>query len=108
MRVITKKRLQDFWLRHPATKNELVLWHNLVAGAAWETPLDVKDAFGHRVDFVKTRSNHTLTVFDASNNRRRLITDIHYKRDYPLRGRVYILRVLTHKQYDSENWKDEL
>jgi len=80
----------------------------MVAGAAWKTTADVKEAFGHRVDFVKTRKNHTVTVFDVSNNRCRPISDIHYKQNYPIRGRVYVLRVLTHKEYDSERWKDEL
>jgi mRNA-degrading endonuclease HigB of HigAB toxin-antitoxin module len=100
--------LEEFWSRYPATQKELVLWHKMVAGAAWETTADVKAAFGQRVDFVKTRNNHTLTVFDASNNRCRLITAIHYLRNYPMKGRVYILRALTHKEYDRGRWKDEL
>ncbi|MGA2439679.1 MAG: type II toxin-antitoxin system HigB family toxin [Tepidisphaeraceae bacterium] len=108
MRVITKKRLEEFGSRYPRTKKELDLWHNMVTGAAWNTPADVKAAFGQRVDFVKTRNNHTVAVFDVSNNRCRLITAIHYLENYPIKGRVYVLRALTHEEYDLERWKDEL
>jgi mRNA interferase HigB len=108
MRVITKKRLEEFWSLHPKTKKELVIWHDLTAGAAWKTPADVKAAFGQRVDFVRTRNKNTLTVFDVSNNLCRLITAIHYLVNYPVKGRVYILRALTHEEYDLEHWKHEL
>jgi mRNA interferase HigB len=108
MRVITRKRLEDFWSRYPRTKRELVLWHNMIVGAAWETPADVKAAFGQRVDFVRTKNNHSVTVFDVSNNRCRLITAIHYLSIHPIKGRVYILRAFTHEEYDLQRWKDEL
>jgi mRNA interferase HigB len=108
MRVITRKRLEEFWSRYPRTRKELVIWHDLTAGAAWKTPADIKAAFGQRVDFVQTRNKHMVAVFDVSNNRCRLITAIHYLDKYPINGRVYVLRVLTHAEYDRERWKDEL
>jgi len=108
MRVITKKRLEEFWSRHPRTKKELWIWHEMTIGAAWKTPADVKAAFGQRVDFVLTRNNQTVAVFDVANNRCRLITSIHYLHNHPVKGRVYVLRVLTHEEYDWEDWKDEL
>lgn len=108
MRVITKKRLEEFWSLYPKTKKELETWHNLVVGAGWMTPADVKAALGQRVDFVRTNNNHTVAVFDVSNNRCRLITAIHYLNNHPIKGRVYILRALTHQEYDLERWKDEL
>jgi mRNA-degrading endonuclease HigB of HigAB toxin-antitoxin module len=80
----------------------------MVIGAAWKTPVDVKATFGQRVDFVQTKNNHAVTVFDVSNNRCRLISAIHYLDKHPSKGRVYILRVLTHEEYDFEHWKDEL
>lgn len=107
MRVITKKRLEAFWLLYPATRKELVLWYDMVTGAAWKTPAEVKEAFGQRVDFVKTRNNNAVAVFDVSNNRCRLIAAIHYLKNFPVKGRVYVLCVLTHKEYDRERWKDE-
>jgi mRNA-degrading endonuclease HigB of HigAB toxin-antitoxin module len=80
----------------------------MVVGAAWTTPADVKAAFGQRADFVKVRSGKTATVFDVSNNLCRVITAIHYLKNFPVKGRVYILRVLTHQEYDLGHWKEEL
>jgi mRNA interferase HigB len=108
MRVITKKRLEEFWSLYPRTEKELLIWHEITVGAAWKTSADVKATFGQRVDFVLTRNKNTVAVFDVSNNRCRLITAIHYLRNHPVKGRVYVLRALTHEEYDSEQWKDEL
>jgi len=108
MRVITKKRLEEFWSIYPRARKELEIWHHMTVGAAWKTPVEVKAAFGQRVDFVQTENGHTMTVFDVSNNRCRLITAIHYLKNHPIKGRVYVLRALTHEEYDREHWKDEL
>ena len=42
-----------------------------------------------------------LTVFNIGGNRVRLIAAIHYNRKM-----VYIRAVLTHEEYDAENWKE--
>jgi mRNA interferase HigB len=42
-------------------------------------------------------------IFDIAGNKYRLITAIHYDK-----LRVYVLRVFTHKEYDVENWQEEL
>jgi mRNA interferase HigB len=108
MRVISKRKLDKFALLYPRTKKELLLWHDMTVGAAWRTPADVKAAFGQRVDFVQTHNGNAVAVFDVSNNLCRLIAAIHYLKNFPHKGRVYILRALTHKEYDLERWKDEL
>jgi mRNA interferase HigB len=108
MRIISRKRLEEFWSLYPRTEKELSIWHDITAGAAWKTPADVKAAFGQRVDFVHTKNDHAVAVFDVSNNRCRMITAIHYLKNHPIKGRVYVLRVLTHEEYDLEHWKDEL
>lgn len=72
-------------------------WYAKTLSAQWNTPADVKRTFGGNVDFVKVRSGSTLAVFD------RLIAAIHY--DF---GRVFVLRVMTHREYDLDHWKREL
>jgi len=42
-----------------------------------------------------------LTVFNIGGNKVRLIAAIHYNR-----RKVYIRAVLTHKEYDSQDWKE--
>jgi mRNA interferase HigB len=44
-----------------------------------------------------------VAVFNIHGNKYRLIAAIHY--DYP---RVFVLRVLTHREYDTNRWKKEL
>lgn len=103
MRVISKTRLKEFWAVHPDSEKELTTWYQVTDSATWRNPGDVKMAFGARVDFVKVRSGNTVAVFDVTNNRYRLIAAIHY--DHP---RVFVLRVLTHAEYDEDKWKQEL
>lgn len=44
-----------------------------------------------------------MAIFDIGGNKFRLIAAIHYNT-----GKVFVLRVLTHKEYDAERWKDQL
>lgn len=103
MRIISKTRLKEFWAAHPDAERELTKWYAVTNSIAWKTPADVKQSFGARVDFVKAASGNTRAVFDIANNKYRLIAAIHY--DYP---RVFVLRVMTHEEYDENKWKDEL
>ena len=43
-----------------------------------------------------------LTVFDIGGSKYRLITFVDYRRQI-----VYIKHILTHKQYDKGDWKNE-
>lgn len=103
MRVISKSRLRDFWAKHPDAEKELTLWYLVTTAAIWKNPADAKQSFGARLDFVKVDSGNTVAVFDVLNNRYRLVAAVHY--DYP---RVFVLRIMTHAEYDAEKWKDEL
>jgi len=60
------------------------------------------------LDVVKVSSSTSVGVFDIMNNRWRLIVAIHFSARAALRGRVYVLRILTHKEYDKNIWKKEL
>lgn len=81
----------------------------IVKAAVWNNPADVKATFGHRVDFVQVhRARNTVAVFDIANNKYRLIAHMHYLTTSPAKGRVYVLRILTHREYDQDKWKDEL
>lgn len=103
MRVISKTRLKTFWAENPDAEKELTKWYAATDSARWKSPADVKQSFGARVDFVKVASGNTVAVFDILNNMYRLVAAIHY--DFP---RVFVLRVMTHEEYDEEKWKDEL
>ena len=81
-------------------EKELTKWYAVASSTTWKTPADVKRSFGARVDFLKVDSGNTVAVFDVSNNKYRLVAAIHY--DYP---RVFVLRVMTHAEYDENRWK---
>ena len=111
MRIISLTRLKEFWEARPEQANAerpLRQWHGVLKSAAWKTPADVKRTFGKNVDFVTVASGNTVAVFNIHGNAYRLIGAIYYLPANTAKGRVYVLRVLTHQEYDENRWKAEL
>jgi mRNA interferase HigB len=54
-------------------------------------------------DQVRVASDKPVVVFNICGNNYRLICAIHYNT-----GKVFLLRFLTHAQYDKDQWKEEL
>ena len=102
MRVISRRRLRLFWEHHAAAEEPLRRWYQLARNAHWKTPSDVKRTFGS-ADLVKVKSGNTVTVFNLGGNKYRLVAAVHY--DYP---RVFVLRVMTHEEYDANKWQEAL
>jgi mRNA interferase HigB len=96
MHVISKKRLQEFWTRHPASKEPLLFWFNITRRAAWQNISEVRQNFPH-ADGVGQ-----CTVFNIKGNDYRLISHIDYRFQ-----QVYVRFVLTHAEYDREVWKGD-
>jgi mRNA interferase HigB len=91
MRIIAKRTLRTFWLRHPQAAGPLQAWFDLVSRADWHGPSDVKAMFGTTVDFVADNR----VIFDIAGNKYRLVVHVAYR----LR-KVLIKFVGTHAQYD--------
>lgn len=111
MRIISETRLRDFWQANPQQRNAerpLKLWKTVVRGSAWKNPADVKETFGKNVDFVQSDNGSDLAVFNIHANHYRLIAAIHYLPHHYRRGRVYVLRIMTHREYDTNQWKRDL
>jgi len=102
MRVVTWKRIRDFLSRHPRAAEPLKNWYQVARGAVWENLQDVRRVYPH-ADLVAVASGNVVTVFNIGGNKYRLIAAIHYNRQ-----RVYVLRILTHAEYDKDRWKDSL
>jgi len=94
MKVISRKKLGDFWSRHPQAEVPLSVWFSLVNKAQWASPADVKAMFGTTVDFVADNR----VIFDIGGNKYRLIVHV----AYPYK-RVLIKFVGTHKEYERIN-----
>lgn len=101
-RIITRKRLREYAERYPRAKTSLLHWEKTVLAAAWNAPSDLKQSFND-VDAVKVDSGNTVFVFNIERNAHRLIAAVHFNT-----GMVFVLRIMTHKEYDQGHWKEEL
>lgn len=94
MRVISKKRLREFWEKHADAKGALETWHAIAKGAKWQKLLDVQQTY------ADAEAVDQFTVFNIKGNTYRLIVKIEYKLQI-----IYINCVLTHAEYDKGGWK---
>jgi mRNA interferase HigB len=93
MHVISKKKLRDFWVRHPESRTALAAWYKIVRASNYHAFHELRTAFP-RADKVGEK-----IVFDIGGNKYRLITVIHFNR-----LKVYVRHVLTHRDYDRGEW----
>jgi mRNA interferase HigB len=100
MRVISKARLRAFWERPDCRDAEgpLKAWHAHVSNksVSWHSWSDLKAEFG------SASIVGNCVVFNIGGNNYRLVTRILYRSQ-----KVFILKVMTHAQYDENKWKDE-
>lgn len=96
MHVISEKKFREFWRKHPRAERPLRKWLTQANQARWQTFADV------RQDFPSADQVGKLTVFDISGNNFRLIVHLHFNR-----GKAYIRAVLTHPEYDQDQWKKD-
>ena len=101
-RVITRRRLREYAATYPEAKASLDHWEHTVRNARWKSPADLTQTFNDVDPATVTSGNHVY-VFNIQRNEHRLIAAIHFDK-----GRLYVLRILTHKDYDTQRWKDEL
>lgn len=94
MRVISEKRLREFWQTRPDAEEALRAWNRLVKRASWEKFADVRRLYASADQVGR------CVVFNIRGNRYRLVAVIHYNR-----GIVYVRHVLTHRQYDQGDWE---
>ena len=91
MQIVALRTLKQFWHLHPTAEMPLRNWYANVSQAIWETPHDVKAAYGASVDFV----GGNRIIFDIGGNKYRLIVHVSY-----LYKRVLVKFIGTHKDYD--------
>lgn len=90
MRILTKKRLREYWTLNPQSEQPLKRWHAYVRKAQWSTPADVKRAF-RSADILPDNR----VVFNIGGNNYRLVVKIEYRFQD-----VYVRFVGTHAEYD--------
>jgi len=102
MHIITRRRLTKYANKHPNAAASLTAWYTVVRAARWQSLTEVRKTFPY-ADAAQAASGKTITIFNIAGNNHRLITAIHYNT-----GKIFILKILTHSQYDKPNWKKEL
>src|SRR5580704_16159161 len=102
MRRIKRLPLVEFGKKHPRAVEPLADWYRHTQAAVWHSFADVKRTFG-QTDLAKVASGQTTCIFDIGGNKFRLIAFVSYNK-----SKVYVLRILTHKEYDAGQWKKEL
>lgn len=100
MRVISKSRLRQFWEQsgHRDSEGPLRAWYTHVndKSVAWQLWSDIK------ADFANVSIVGNCIVFNIGGNKYRLITRVLYQNQ-----KVFILKIMSHEEYDEDKWKEE-
>ncbi len=91
MRIIAKRTLKEFWLKHRDAEDALIEWHSIVFKASWKYPNEIKNNFPGADHIGNNR-----IVFNICHNRYRLIVVFRYGIQM-----AFIRFVGTHKEYDQ-------
>ncbi len=91
MRVIAKKILREFWIKHKDTEQQLQFWHQETSVSSWKNPNEIKRDFPSASILGDNR-----VVFNIRGNAYRLIVKINYR--YQM---IWIRFIGTHAQYDK-------
>ena len=94
MRIISEKRLREFWQKNPESENAMREWVTPVKLAHWNNFSDVRKTFNHSDIFGG------CAIFDVGGNKYRIIAKVAYQIKV-----VFIRFVLTHKEYDEKKWQ---
>ena len=90
MRVVAKKILRNFWIKHTDSEHPLRTWYKEVSKARWTSPNDLKRNYPKASVLKGNR-----VVFNICGNKFRLVVRINYLRQW-----VFIRFIGTHSDYN--------
>ncbi len=98
MRLISEKRLREFWLEsnNRDAESPLKAWNQTVKSSDWTCFAEIRKTYS-TADQVGNK-----VVFNVGGNKYRLIVVIDYERQ-----KIFVRYVLNHKDYDKGYWKDD-
>ncbi len=98
MRIISKKKLKEFWEEPKYRDSEQALraWYTEAKKARWKSTNDIKKMYKN-ASFI----GNNRIVFNIKGNKYRLIVAIRY--EFQL---IFIRFIGTHEQYDKVNAKE--
>ena len=89
--VIAKRTLRQFWERHADAREALEAWWAQAAGAAWDSPADIREMYP-TASFLRD----SRVVFNIRGNHYRLVAKVQYQSRL-----VFVRFVGTHAEYDQ-------
>lgn len=93
MKLIGRKKLDDFKNRYADVRSQLDAWEAEVLIATWSKPMDVKQRYAS----ASILSDNQI-VFNLKGNKYRLLVQVSYKNTI-----VFIKNIGTHDEY--MNWR---
>ena len=90
MRIISRRRLVEFWESHPDAEQPLRAWYTEAKKASWNSPAEIKGTYRS----VSILSDNRV-VFNIKGNTYRLVVVVEYSQ-----GKMFIRFVGTHAEYD--------
>jgi mRNA interferase HigB len=91
MRIISLRRLREFWNKHSNARQPLSAWFAEAKKADWKQTIDIISQYGNAKIIGRNRA-----IFDIKGNAYRLVVSIRYAR-----GLVFVRFVGTHAEYDK-------
>ncbi|MEM0517807.1 type II toxin-antitoxin system HigB family toxin [Aequorivita flava] len=91
MRIIALGTLRQFWLKHPDSKEQLVVWYKNFSKSSYLNPNQIREVYRSADNVGNGR-----IVFNICRNEYRLIVKFNYKFQFG-----YIRFIGTHKEYDK-------
>jgi mRNA interferase HigB len=90
MRIISRRRLVEFWEYHPDAEQPLRAWYAETKKANWKSPAEIKTIYRGASILPGNR-----VVFNIKGNTYRLVVLVEYSQ-----GKMFIRFVGTHAEYD--------
>lgn len=89
-RIIAKRTLREFWVKHPNSEQYLKTWYETAKSSKWKSPNDVKKTYANASILKNNR-----IVFNIKGNAFRLIVKFNYEKQW-----AFIRFIGTHLEYD--------
>jgi len=93
MRIIAKKTLNEYWLKHSNCRKELEEWFGVVSRSIWKSPQEVKKTYP-KASIV----GNNRVVFNIVGGNYRVVVKFSYRIQIG-----YIRFIGTHNEYDKIN-----
>lgn len=94
MELLNEKVIWQFAKKHPSAESPLQHWVDTVKAKQWKNPAEVAQTFNSADNLGNDR-----WIFNIGGNNFRLAATVWF-----VKHRVFVLKVMTHLEYDMEVW----